>query len=342
MRERGRRRRPHGPQKLLDGPEREAGEILDRPFERRECGSPRLVGDGHGDVGPRRQRLEERPLRARQILEAVGEDRRARPRLQVVLQSFDRAPPQAVAISEPEPRELRAIRVKEPAEVSVEPIHVHQAGLELADGREQRVGEARGLRRRPELGELEPRDRPAGGKHPLGLGGLAHVACDLPEDVVEGAHGAGKQRGPATDELPFDAVDVDPIRNDEPGIRGLSASGVCARRFPSCAGIAERADVALEEQRDLAGMRRPDDERQAHSSIVVLASGAPSYATRGFVQRAPKPSRGVARARATPRGRSYAAADFGLRPRRATAWPGIPAAQPSHRSACFEPRLASV
>src|SRR3954451_5844194 len=39
---------------------------------------------------------------------------------------------------------------------------------------------------------------------------------------------------------------------------------------------------------------------------------------------------------------SYAAADFGRRPRRATAWPGIFPAHASQRSACFEPRRASV
>jgi hypothetical protein len=38
----------------------------------------------------------------------------------------------------------------------------------------------------------------------------------------------------------------------------------------------------------------------------------------------------------------YAAADFGRRPRRAAAWPGIWPAQLSQRSACFEPRRASV
>src|SRR5580765_7132569 len=39
---------------------------------------------------------------------------------------------------------------------------------------------------------------------------------------------------------------------------------------------------------------------------------------------------------------NYAAADLGRRPRRATAWPGIFPAHASQRSACFEPRRASV
>src|SRR5256886_15125086 len=37
-----------------------------------------------------------------------------------------------------------------------------------------------------------------------------------------------------------------------------------------------------------------------------------------------------------------AVADFGRRPRRAAAWPGIWPAQLSQRSACFEPRRASM
>src|SRR5205807_6226109 len=39
---------------------------------------------------------------------------------------------------------------------------------------------------------------------------------------------------------------------------------------------------------------------------------------------------------------NQAAADFGRRPRRATVWPGILPAQVSQRSACLEPRRASV
>src|SRR5436189_6424770 len=43
-----------------------------------------------------------------------------------------------------------------------------------------------------------------------------------------------------------------------------------------------------------------------------------------------------------PSSSGYAAADFGRRPRRATTWPGILPAQASQRSACLEPRRASV
>ena len=47
------------------------------------------------------ERLEQRPLRAGQILEAVGEDRLAVPGVEVGLQPLGRAPAQEVAVPEP-------------------------------------------------------------------------------------------------------------------------------------------------------------------------------------------------------------------------------------------------
>ena len=58
-------------------PARQRGEILDRPRERRERSTPRLVRERDRDLGARRERLEQRPLGAGQVLEAVGEHRRA-------------------------------------------------------------------------------------------------------------------------------------------------------------------------------------------------------------------------------------------------------------------------
>jgi len=46
------------------------------------------------------------------------------------------------------------------------------------------------------------------------------------------------------------------------------------------------ANEALQKQRDLADMSRPDDERETHRFIVVLASGALSYAPGQSAQRA--------------------------------------------------------
>ena len=47
-------------------------------------------------------------------------------------------------------------------------------------------------------------------------------------------------------ELPLDAVDVDAVRDDQPGI------------------AVERVDEPLQQERDLTGVRRPDDEREPH------------------------------------------------------------------------------
>src|SRR4051794_19818125 len=59
--------------------------------------------------------------------------------------------------------------------------------------------------------------------------------------------------------------------------------------------------------------------------------------------RGAKPQRaGKAEGRLAPPLEDQAVTDFGLRPRRATAVPGIDAAQSSQRSACFAPRRASV
>src|SRR5262249_3613023 len=73
VRERGRRdlaeaRREHG-----DPSVGERGKILERCAQRVECRTALLVRKRDDDVGPRGQRAQERPLRAREILEAVRE-----------------------------------------------------------------------------------------------------------------------------------------------------------------------------------------------------------------------------------------------------------------------------
>ena len=80
MRQRRRRHRLVARRQLLDGAGSEAGEILGRAPQRREHRPSRLVGKRNGDLGARGQRLEQRPLSAGQILEAVREDRLRRAR----------------------------------------------------------------------------------------------------------------------------------------------------------------------------------------------------------------------------------------------------------------------
>ena len=57
----------------------ERGEVVDRPRERGERRAARLVRERHVHLAAGRKRLDQAPLRARQILEAVGEDRSAVP-----------------------------------------------------------------------------------------------------------------------------------------------------------------------------------------------------------------------------------------------------------------------
>ena len=92
----------------------------------------------------------------------------------------------------------------------------------------------------------------------------------MAKQVVEGPDRAGEKCRAAPNQVTLDPVDVDPIRDDEPGI------------------AFEHVEIAPQEQRDLADVRRPHDERETHRSIVVLAPGALSYALRkerSFVRR---------------------------------------------------------
>jgi hypothetical protein len=71
------------PGQLVDVPARKLGELSDRTFERGEHRPARLVRDRHRDVGSSSKSLEQRPLRSREILEAVRENGLPRPRLEV-------------------------------------------------------------------------------------------------------------------------------------------------------------------------------------------------------------------------------------------------------------------
>ena len=88
------------------------------------------------------------------------------------------------------------------------------------------------------------------------------VPRDVPEEVVERPDRAGEKRRTASEQVTLDAIDVDAVRDDEPRV------------------ALEHVEEALQEQRDLAGVSRSDDERETHRSIVVPASGALSYAVR--------------------------------------------------------------
>ena len=76
---------------LLDAAGRERREIVGRARERRERGAAGLVGQRDVDLGAAGERLEQRPLRGGQILEAVGEDRLAVPGVEIAAEPLARA-----------------------------------------------------------------------------------------------------------------------------------------------------------------------------------------------------------------------------------------------------------
>ena len=90
----------------------------------------------------------------------------------------------------------------------------------------------------------DPRCRPTAGK--------------VREERVERADRSGEQCSAPPCELPLDAIDVDAGRHDQPWI------------------TVERVDEPVEQKRDLAGVRRADDERETHQPIVVGAFAAAS------------------------------------------------------------------
>ena len=308
---------------LLHRAARERGQILDRPLERGERRAGGLVRDRDRDLGARGERLDQRPLRRGQVLEAVGEDRLAVPGAEIALESLRRPAAHAVAVPEPEPVELLPIRPREPSELAADAIRVEQRGLELAERTEEHVGKAAGPGGDPKIVERRLGDRAPDRERALRVGrdraAVRIARRDLLEEIVEGPDAAAEQRAAASEEIPFDPLHVAAGGDDEPRI------------------AVERGEIALEEQRNLAGMRRPDDEREPHPRMVVPPSGAPSYADEAL-----SANSALSLAGGALRGPGYAAADFGRRPRRATCWPGMSPAQPSHRSACFDLVRASV
>ena len=159
MRECGRRDVAVARFELLDVARRDALEILGGAAQRCEHGTPRLVRERHAHVGAARERLEQRPLRPGQILEAVRVDRLAVPRGEVGLQPLCRAAAQEVAVPEAEPVELGPVRRVERCEVAFDVLRVEQARLELADRAQELVGEAAEPGRRREAVERRGRRR---------------------------------------------------------------------------------------------------------------------------------------------------------------------------------------
>ena len=248
--------------KLLDLSTGERGEVLLRASQRCEGSATGLVRQRNRHLCAARQRLEQPPLRAGQILEPVREDRSAVPRIELRAKPLDRTAPKQIAVPEAEAIELRSIGGVQQPEISVQLFRLEEAGLELRERGQERVGEARKPRRPAEAIQRGSCEDPPRNEGALCIGrdgsGIRCTERELAKDVVERADRACEQGTGAPQQVAFDPVDVRPVRHDEDRI------------------AVDRREVPLEETRDLAGFRRPDDESQAHLPMVVRASDAPA------------------------------------------------------------------
>ena len=233
-------------------------------FERGEGRSRGFVRDRDGYVRARGERLDQRPLRSGQILEPVGEDGLPPPGSEIALDPLGRAAAHAVPIPETQPVELAAVSAGQSAELASYGFRIEKRGFELPHRGQQHIDEPTRRRRRAEVFERGPRDRTPRRERALCIArdttpfGISRH--DLLEEIVERTDVAGKQRRPASQKVALDALDVGSIGYHEPGI------------------AFEHVEIAPEEQGDLAGMRRPDDERETHRSMVIPASDPFSYA----------------------------------------------------------------
>ena len=196
-------------------------------------------------LAPRRERFDEPPFGSCQILESVGEHGCPVPGPEVGREPLDGASPHHAAVAHPEPLQLGSVDPGESRELRAKILGIEQAGLELGQCPGERVREARKPGGWPERLERRRAD-----DVPQHDGALGIAQCPRRraatgkkgEERVERPDGAGEQRSAATRKLSFDAVDIEAIRDDQPRIA------------VECVG------EPVEQERDLAGVRRADDE----------------------------------------------------------------------------------
>ena len=249
---------------LLDPPGCEPRQVGCRTLERREGEPPGLVLQRHGDVHPPRERLEQSPLRAAQVLEAVGVDRTAVPGGELVRDPARGVAAPKVAVPETEPVELLAISPVELGEVAVDVLGLQQPRFELRNRGAERVAESRESRRRVELAERRSRHHSAQDQRALRVSGdrlrSAVPGRDPLEDVVERPDRSAEQCSRADEQIALDPFDVRPGRHDQD-------------RLPGQIG-----EVTIEEQSHFAGVGRPGQQRQGHRPILVPRSDGSAYA----------------------------------------------------------------
>ena len=122
-----------GSRELQDRSLSENSKILDGPLERRESSAAGLVGNRHRHIGSSRERLEERPLRCGQILEAIGKYWLDAPRVEIAPETIDGCAPENGAVLETQPIELGAICASELRQVSFERVSVQKRRIELGE-----------------------------------------------------------------------------------------------------------------------------------------------------------------------------------------------------------------
>ena len=240
---------------LLDVAGGERRQVVGCSLQRRERDAARLVRQRDLDIGAPGERLEQRPLGAGQILEAVREDRFAVPRIEVVREPLCGAAAQQVAVEAPEAVELRAVERVELSEIAVEILRVEHPLLELAERLQQRVCEPvrpGGAREAVQRRRLQ---QAAYDQRPLGVAQRAPVpvlAREPPEEVVERPDRAAEQAAAACEQIALDAVDVRRVRHDQ------------------CRFVVEARQVPVEQERDFARVGRPCKEGEPHLPIVGL------------------------------------------------------------------------
>ena len=158
---------------LLDPPGCEPRQVGCRTLERREGEPPGLVLQRHGDVHPPRERLEQSPLRAAQVLEAVGVDRTAVPGGELVRDPARGVAAPKVAVPETEPVELLAISPVELGEVAVDVARAPTTPLRAPQPR------CRARRRIPRIAPTR-RARRASLPTPLGAGSASAARLRRP------------------------------------------------------------------------------------------------------------------------------------------------------------------
>ena len=196
----------------------ERGEIVDRPAERRVDGAAGLVGDRHVHLRARGERLEQAPLDAGEVLEAVREDRAVCPGPEIARQPLYGAAPKHATVPSVDAVQLRAIRRRERGERLVEVTWLEQRAVQLCQRAPDGVREARETRALGGRPGREPSDENASL-------GVTHEARARPlspgevlEERVERADRPGEQATTPLEQLPLDPLDVGALRDDQPRI----------------------------------------------------------------------------------------------------------------------------